>query len=63
MERKRRQMILSDKAFPFEKASIHQLMVIVRFEECPPDYKNAALQLLITKGAGNVGTDREKAFD
>ncbi len=56
-------MILSDKAFPFEKASIHQLMVIVRFEECPADYKNAALQLLITKGAGNVGTDREKAFD
>lgn len=56
-------MILSGSAFPFEKATIHQLMVIVRYEECPPDYKNAAMQLLIKKGARTVGIDRTPAFD
>lgn len=56
-------MILSGNAFPFEKATIHQLMVIVRYEECPPDYKNAAMQLLIKKGAGTVGMDRTSALD
>lgn len=56
-------MILSGSAFPFEKATIHQLMIIVRYEECPPDYKNAAMQLLIKKGAETVEMDRTSALD
>lgn len=58
-------MTLSGSAFPFEKATIHQLMIIVRYEECPADYKNAAMQLLILikKGAETVEMDRAPALD
>lgn len=56
-------MILSGNGCPFEKATIHQLMIIVRYEECPVDYKNAAMQLLIKKGAESVELDRTSALD
>ncbi|AJO17167.1 hypothetical protein CHCC15325_4380 [Bacillus licheniformis] len=33
----------------FEKASLQQLLVIIRFEHCPKRYKNAALKNLLKR--------------
>ncbi|AFJ62874.1 hypothetical protein MUS_2981 [Bacillus velezensis YAU B9601-Y2] len=38
-------------------------MVIVRYEDCAPEVRNAALQMLIMKGVADVGTGRTRAFN
>ncbi|AGF26881.1 hypothetical protein KSO_006920 [Bacillus amyloliquefaciens IT-45] len=56
-------MNATNKSFRFEKATVQQLMVIVRYEDCTPEVRNAALQMLIMKGVADVGTGRTKAFN
>ncbi|WP_073982274.1 hypothetical protein, partial [Bacillus amyloliquefaciens] len=53
-ERKRQKMNATNKSFRFEKATVQQLMVIVRYEDCAPEVRNAALQMLIMKGVADV---------
>ncbi|AMQ71850.1 hypothetical protein BAMY6614_00255 [Bacillus amyloliquefaciens UMAF6614] len=47
-------MNATNKSFHFEKATVQQLMVIVRYEDCTPEVRNAALQMLMMKGAEEV---------
>ncbi|CUB46055.1 hypothetical protein LBW83_07155 [Bacillus velezensis] len=47
-------MNATNKSFRFEKATVQQLMVIVRYEDCAPEVRNAALQMLIMKGVADV---------
>ncbi|KJD59244.1 MULTISPECIES: BH0509 family protein [Bacillus] len=47
-------MNATSKSFRFEKATVQQLMVIVRYEDCAPEVRNAALQMLIMKGVADV---------
>ncbi|WP_217493086.1 hypothetical protein, partial [Bacillus amyloliquefaciens] len=62
-ERKRQKMNATNKSFRFEKATVKQLMVIVRYEDCAPEVRNAALQMLMMKGVADVGTGRTRAFN
>lgn len=56
-------MNATNKSFRFEKATVQQLMVIVRYEDCTPEVRNAALQMLMMKGVADVGTGRTRAFN
>lgn len=47
-------MNATNKSFRFEKATVQQLMVIVRYEDCGPEVRHAALQMLIMKGVAEV---------
>ncbi|TWL88456.1 hypothetical protein CHCC15292_2400 [Bacillus licheniformis] len=47
--RKHLNKIKDGSKLSFEKASLQQLLVIIRFEHCPKRYKNAALKNLLKR--------------
>ncbi|ANF38116.1 hypothetical protein BCBMB205_32260 [Bacillus sp. CN2] len=56
-------MHATSKSFRFEKETVPKLMVIVQYEDCTPEVRNAASQMLMMKGVADVGTGKTKAFN